>query len=194
MDYETLLKQRRAIRDFQDREVPLSVVEEILRETCLAPTASNRQPCKFIVVRDRERMRRLSDVSRRTLLADLDGNPDSPLKAYETYLRDERVNVFYNAPCLVFILGPDDVRSLDVDCGLTAAYDVRGDGPGPGTCWIGLGAHLATRRSSRSWACRKAAASWPRHSGYPAAARRRPSGMPRIVRVPKAGGATGDPP
>ncbi|HOD27625.1 MAG TPA: nitroreductase family protein [Syntrophales bacterium] len=143
MDYETLLKQRRAIRDFQDREVPLSVVEEILRETCLAPTASNRQPCKFIVVRDRERMRRLSDVSRRTLLADLDRNPDSPLKAYETYLRDEQVNVFYNAPCLVFILGPDDVRSLDVDCGLTAAYFMfAATARGLGTCWIGLGAHL----------------------------------------------------
>jgi len=143
MDYETLLKQRRAIRDFQDREVPLSVVEEILRETCLAPTASNRQPCKFIVVRDRERMRRLSDVSRRTLLADLDRNPDSPLKAYESYLRDERVNVFYNAPCLVFILGPDDVRSLDVDCGLTAAYFMfAATARGLGTCWIGLGAHL----------------------------------------------------
>lgn len=143
MDYETLLKRRRAIRDFQDREVPLPVLEEILRETCLAPTASNRQPCKFIVVRDRERMRRLSDVSRRTLLADLDRNPDSPLKAYESYLRDERVNVFYNAPCLVFILGPDDVRSLDVDCGLTAAYFMfAATARGLGTCWIGLGAHL----------------------------------------------------
>lgn len=146
MDYQTLLKQRRAIRDFQDREVPLSVVEEILRETCLAPTASNRQPCKFIVVRDRERMRRLSDVSRRTLLADLDRNPDSPLKAYEAYLRDDGVNVFYNAPCLVFILGPEDVRSLDVDCGLTAAYFMfAATARGLGTCWIGLGAHLKDR-------------------------------------------------
>jgi nitroreductase len=143
MDYETLLKHRRAIRDFQDREVPLAVVEEILRETCLAPTASNRQPCKFIVVRDRERMRRLSDVSKRTLLADLERNPDSPAKAYEAYLRDPRTNVFYNAPCLVFILGPEEVRSLDVDCGLTAAYFMfAATARGLGTCWIGLGAHL----------------------------------------------------
>ena len=37
MDFKTLLRNRRSIRDFQDREVPLSVVQEILQDTCLAP-------------------------------------------------------------------------------------------------------------------------------------------------------------
>jgi len=52
MDFKTLLMNRRSIRDFQDREVPVSVVEEILQDTCLAPTMSNGQPCRFIIIRD----------------------------------------------------------------------------------------------------------------------------------------------
>ena len=35
MDFKTLLANRRAIREFQDREVPLSVVKEIIQDTCL---------------------------------------------------------------------------------------------------------------------------------------------------------------
>ena len=31
MDFKTLLRNRRAIREFQDREVPLDIVKEILR-------------------------------------------------------------------------------------------------------------------------------------------------------------------
>ena len=50
MDFKTLLINRRAIRDFQNKEVPLSVIKEIIQDTCLAPTATNRQPCKFIII------------------------------------------------------------------------------------------------------------------------------------------------
>jgi hypothetical protein len=53
MDFETILKNRRSIRDFQSREVPLSIITEIIQDTCLAPTSSNGQPCRFIIIRDR---------------------------------------------------------------------------------------------------------------------------------------------
>jgi nitroreductase len=143
MNFSTLLANRRSIREFQDREVPLSLLEEIIQETSLAPTASNRQPVRFIIVRDRELIRRLSDESKKCLLDDLIHDPASPLKQYEAALRDGQFNVFYNAPCLVLFAGPKDLRSLDVDCGLTAAYFMfSATSRGLGTCWIGLGAHL----------------------------------------------------
>jgi nitroreductase len=143
MDFKTLWLNRRAIREFQDQEVPLSVVNEIIQDTCLAPTASNRQPCRFIVIRDRGVMKRLSDESKRNLLADLAANPDSPVKMYEAALRSDAFNVFYNAPCLIYIIGSPEVRSIAVDCGLTAAYLMfSATSRGLGTCWIGLGAHI----------------------------------------------------
>ncbi|TSA44058.1 MAG: nitroreductase family protein [Deltaproteobacteria bacterium] len=147
MDFKTLLKNRRSIRDFQDKEIPVSIVKEIIQDTCLAPTASNRQPCRFIIIQNREQIKKLSDESKHTLLDDLARNPDSPLKQYEAALRDAQFNVFYNAPCLVYVIGPRDVYSLEVDCGLTVAYFMfAATSRGLGTCWIGLGAHIRDHR------------------------------------------------
>jgi nitroreductase len=147
MDFKTLLTSRRSIRDFRDQNVPLSVVKEILQDTCLAPTASNRQPCRFVIIQKREWIKKLSTESKLNLLDDLARNPESPLKQYEAPLRDEKYNVFYNAPCLVLVIGPCDVFSLDVDCGLTVAYFMLSAASrGLGTCWIGLGAHIRDRQ------------------------------------------------
>jgi nitroreductase len=147
MDFKTLLTNRRAIRDFQNKEVPLSLIKEIIQDTCLAPTAMNGQPCKFIIVQNRDYIKRLSDESKNNLLSDLEQNPESPLKNYEPRLRDEQFNVFYNAPCLVYFIGPQDVHSLEIDCALTVAYFMfSATSRGLGTCWIGLGAHIRDRK------------------------------------------------
>jgi nitroreductase len=143
MDFQTLLTNRRSIRDFQNRQVPLSLVKEILQDSCLAPTASNGQPCRFIIVQDRDCIKRLSDESKKNFLADILRNPDSPVKMYEAVLRDENFNVFYNAPCVVFVVGLKKVKSLDVDGALTIAYLMfSAAARGLGTCWIALGSHL----------------------------------------------------
>ncbi len=143
MDFKTLLSNRRSIRDFQDRDVPLPVIQEILEDTCLAPTASNGQPCRFIIIRNREVMKRISDESKGNLLADIAGNPDAPIKIYEAALRDDAFNVFYNAPCLILIIGSQEVLSLEIDCALTAAYLMfSAASRGLGTCWVALGARI----------------------------------------------------
>lgn len=146
MDFETILKNRRSIRDFQGREVPLSIIHEIIQDTCLAPTSSNGQPCRFTIIRDRDLIRRLSIESKKSLLEKLARDPGSPSKRYEAVLRDEKFNVFYNAPALVLLVGSKAVFSLDVDCGLTAAYFMfSATARGLGTCWIGLGSHAQNR-------------------------------------------------
>ena len=143
MNLNTLLTNRRSIRDFQDKPVPISILKEIIHDTRFAPTASNRQPCRFIIIQDKEQIKRLSDESKRYLLSDIIQDPELPLKQYEAALRDEQFNVFYNASCLVYFVGPKEVYSLDVDCGLTAAYFMfLATSKGLGTCWIGLGAQI----------------------------------------------------
>ncbi len=143
MEFQELLKNRRSIREFHERQVPLPLVKEILEDTCLAPTASNGQPCRFIIVQDRGLMKKLSDESKRNLLDDLARNPDSPMKMYADILREETFNVFYNAPCLVFVIGPSQVGSLDVDCALTVSYFMfSAASRGLGTCWIALGSNI----------------------------------------------------
>ena len=142
-DFQALLRKRRSIREFQDREVPTELVREIIRESCLAPSAMNGQPWRFSIVSNREKIRQLSNESKRNLLSDLEADPSSPLKRYEDILRDPGFNVFYNAPCVVYICGPSGLGSLDVDCSLAACYFMfAAAARNLGTCWIGLGAHL----------------------------------------------------
>ena len=143
MDFKTLLLNRRAIREFQDKEVPLSVVKEIIQDTCLAPTASNGQPCRFVIIQNKDLIKRLSDEGKKNFLSIIANNPDSPLRKYEATLKDATFNVFHNAPCLVYVIGPKKHPSLDVDCALTVAYFMfSATSRGLGTCWIGQGANI----------------------------------------------------
>lgn len=143
MTFSELMQNRRAIRDFQEKDVDLEIIKDIIRESCLAPSASNGQPCRFIIVRNRETMKKISDESKKNLLDDLSRNPTILMKSYEAILRDEKFNVFYNAPCVIYVVGSNDVRSLDVDCALAVAYLMfAATQRGLGTCWIGLGAHI----------------------------------------------------
>ena len=65
LKFTELLKNRRAIRDFQDKDVSLDIIKEILKESCLAPSASNGQPCQFIIINNREILKKLSDESKK---------------------------------------------------------------------------------------------------------------------------------
>jgi len=146
MDYSELLRERRAVRDYEDKEVPLDVLMQILNESCLAPSSSNRQPWHFLIITNKDVIKRLSDESKRNLLLDLEQNPTSPSSNYEAILRDKQFNVFYNAPCLVFIVGPKDLLSVQVDCALAASYFMfSACARGLGTCWIGLGRFIRDR-------------------------------------------------
>jgi len=140
VDYFELLVKRRSIRDFEDRAVPLEVVQEIINDSIKAPNASNRQPWSFIIINNKEYMKRLSDASRNGLIASAARNPDSPLKDYAERIKGRDVNFFFNAPCLVYITGPADVVTIREDIGLLAAYFMlSATARGLGTCWIGMG-------------------------------------------------------
>jgi len=144
MNYETLLRQRRSIREFEERDISLDLVMEIIRDSCLAPSAMNGQPWRFVVINNRRWIKRISDESKKNHLRDLEKNPFSPLNRYEDRFRDEAFNVFYNAPCLVFIAGPCNVLSVAVDCTLAAAYFMfAATARGLGTCWVGLGSNIS---------------------------------------------------
>ena len=143
MDFKELLEKRRAIRDFQDKEVPLEVVKEIINDAVKAPNAGNRQIWSFVIVRNKGRLKELSDLNKKTVLAGIEQNPNSPMKVYEQMLRNEDYNVFYNAPCLVYIVGPAKSPTLVPDCALLAAYFMMAAANrGLGTCWIAQGGFI----------------------------------------------------
>ncbi len=120
--------------------MPLEIINQIIKESCLAPSSGNGQPWRFIIVNKKDMIKRLSDESKKNIIALIEQNPDSPLKKYETTLRDQGFNVFYNAPCVVLIVGSKQQRSLSVDCSLAACYFMlSATARNFGTCWIGQG-------------------------------------------------------
>ena len=57
-----LFRHQRAVRSFSDREVDEATVEQLLTAATHAPSGSNTQPWRFIVVRDTEVKARLNEV------------------------------------------------------------------------------------------------------------------------------------
>jgi len=142
-DFFDLLKTRRSIRDFREQNVPLDIIREIIKESCLAPSSGNGQPWRVIIVNDRALIKKLSDESKRTLVSYIEQNLDAPVRKYEDALRDKGFNVFYNAPCLVYIVGPKEIGSTEIDCTLAASYlMLSAAARGLGTCWVALGKHI----------------------------------------------------
>ena len=140
MDFELLMQQRRSIRDFLDKPVPQSLILQIIRDCCSAPSAANNQPWHFIVVMDRQMIERLSDEAKKNIIAGIKKQPESPVASYLAQLEQPSFNVFYNAPALVYIVGNPQVPSLVIDVSLAAAYFMfSATSRGLGTCWIGLG-------------------------------------------------------
>ena len=143
IDFSELLQTRRSIRQFEDKVVPLDTIREIIEESCLAPSAANKQPWKFIVVSNKDLIKRLSDESKKNILALIEQSPDTANKKYEAAMRNPDFNVFYNAPNLIYIIGPKLERNLYVDCTLAACYFMFcATARGLGTCWIGLGTSI----------------------------------------------------
>ncbi|MHB1342819.1 MAG: nitroreductase family protein [Thermoleophilia bacterium] len=135
---------RRSVRDYEDTQVPLEILIEIINESCLAPNSTNKQPWRFVVVTDRNVMRELSDESKRNLLREIERSPGFMDPRYERLLRDPDFNVYYNAPCLVFVAGSKNLRSIEADCALAASYFMlSASNRRLATCWIGLGRHIS---------------------------------------------------
>jgi len=139
MTFAELLQKRRSVRDYEQKAVGIDTINEILQ----APSASNNQPCRFVVINCRETIKRLSDESKANLLKDFAQKKASLSPEYVELLKNENFNVFYNAPCVIYIVGSKTVHSLEIDCALMASYIMfAATARGLGTCWIGLGAHI----------------------------------------------------
>jgi nitroreductase len=131
------------VRDFEDKKVPLELIEEIINDAIKAPNAGNMQLWRFVVVNNKEWLKKISDANKKVFLADLDANPNSPWKGYETQFRKEDFNIFFNAPALVYIVGTAKMQTIVQDCTLVGAYFMLSAATrGLGTCWVAQGAFI----------------------------------------------------
>jgi nitroreductase len=116
-----LLKGRRSIRRYRPDPVPEEMVEQLMEAGRWAPSASNRQPWTFIVVRDDEIRRQVAQ------------------HASYFFVRSAHAE---EAPLLIVLCGearnPVYRQFLHEDIGLAGAHIMlQAKALGLGTCWIG---------------------------------------------------------
>jgi nitroreductase len=64
MDIYTAISTRKSVRAYEDKPVPEDVLARILEAARIAPSASNRQEWRFVVVRDAETRQQLVPAAR----------------------------------------------------------------------------------------------------------------------------------
>ncbi|MGC9315404.1 MAG: nitroreductase family protein [bacterium] len=125
-----IVKQRRSVRKYTDREVTDSEINTILETARLAPSSNNTQCWRFIVVRDKDKIRELSKAG--------------PL------ISKPVIGFIEKAPCVIACcaepqaiyhkatksLIPADLAVMDVTIA-TEHIVLSAAEMGLGTCWIG---------------------------------------------------------
>jgi len=138
----------RSIEPFSDLEVGSDVISQLISQGSKA-TASRNEAWSFAVISDKHEIKRLSDELKKYLLNNLEQYPY--FKQYGNSICNENYNIFFNAPCLLFIYGDANPRCNVYNCTLAAGnimqdaidYDLR-------TCWIGFTEHVCDTEEFKS--------------------------------------------
>ena len=120
MEVIEVIRQRRSVRVYQDRPVERDKIERLLEAARLAPSASNRQEWRFVVVTDADTLRALAGAA-----CDQEFVGRAPVVIAACAETDGHV-MRCGQPCY-----PIDVAIAVDHITLQAAAE------GLGTCWIG---------------------------------------------------------
>jgi len=120
MELKEAIRKRESVRDYEDKPVPEEKLKNVLEAARLAPSASNRQPWKFVVVKERALRQELARAANGQTFV---GQAPIIIVAVAT-------NVEHVMSCGVPSYPVD--LAIAVDHMTLAAVD-----EGLGTCWIG---------------------------------------------------------
>jgi len=119
MDIKEVIQKRYSCRSYKDTPVPDEKLKSILEAARLAPSASNRQPYKFIIVKDKEKREKLAEVASQNFIA------EAPIIIAGVSLEPEK------------IMGCE-VPTYAVDIAIAMEHiALQAYSEGLGTCWIG---------------------------------------------------------
>ena len=65
MDVEDAVEKRRAVRSYQDKDIPQDKLERVLNAARMAPSAKNKQDWKFVVVKGEEKRKEIYEAANR---------------------------------------------------------------------------------------------------------------------------------
>ena len=122
MDFYDVAKTRRSVRSYRSDPIPEEVLDRVLEAVRIAPSGSNRQPWRFIVVKDEATKQRLVPAC----------NGQSWIADAPVVIVACGQNIHYNRGGY---MGDMSVL-VDVSIGFTHLI-LAARAEGLGTCWIG---------------------------------------------------------
>lgn len=129
--------ERRSVRSYKPQKIDRATVSALLASAVRAPTAMHQEPWAFVIVQDRNRLKRLSDRAKELLLAEAEQHADRGGHELD-FFADPDFNVFYDAGTLIVLCGETAAPYVAADCWLAAEnLMLTASSMGLGTCVIG---------------------------------------------------------
>jgi nitroreductase len=103
--------QRRSVRSYASDEVPEADILKILDATRSAPTSGNQQPWKFLVVRDKVKIKQLQEACIQHMVEKF-YKPESANQTQAEFenTASERMSGYFSAPVYIVILTDNESR------------------------------------------------------------------------------------
>jgi iodotyrosine deiodinase len=106
-DFRALMKSRRTVRDFSDRPVPRTIIEDAVMTAAGAPSGANQQPWTFVCISDgkvKSKIRAAAEEEEREFYKS-GKTPEEWLNALSPLGTDEHKPFLEIAPWLIVIFG-----------------------------------------------------------------------------------------
>ena len=142
----TLIKGRRAVRRYRDRDLAPELIDHLLAVSCHAPTGVNARSVLFTVVRERAVLHRLREhlLTRLAALKDAGALPEGLAGKYlggtvNAWQEEGKDIIFRGAPHLLITSAPADAPCPTQDAFIAlTTFQLLAHGHGVGTVWDGI--------------------------------------------------------
>ncbi len=157
-EFLTIVHERRSIRQFQTKTIPKTLIEEILQTSCYAPTASNSQNVRFLVLHGKAidpfvtkirefyleilQILEASSVEDPTMLRKI-----RKWKIWQEEAKAGKDAIFYTPPAIILISAPKEESMASLNVGFTTnTLMLVAHIHGLGTCANGYAIEALKRR------------------------------------------------
>jgi nitroreductase len=141
MELDVCIKGRRSVRSYTNEPVSMETINAVLEAGSWAPTAMGREPCRFIVIENKELIKFVSDETKVLV------KPMFP--SFAKQFSSEADLICYNAPLLILVCAEKDQQRAGwnlVDSVLAAEnMFLKACDLGLGTCYMGFVSFLNSK-------------------------------------------------
>lgn len=137
MELKEVIENRRSIRKYTDKEIPNTLIEDLVNSARLAPSAKNRQPWKFLIVKDKIK-NQIAD-----LMIEKEENSQVSLEKTIYHANSSvkaSAKIVRQAPILILVLKEPEENWMVGDClsigGAIEHICLRATDLGLGSLWI----------------------------------------------------------